>query len=137
MALRPEVSLPVALATGTVVYTIYNQGLPGQADIRAHGNVGDGTIDAVRKQQLWTSAAVVAAISLIAKDATVFIIGGAMVIGLDWITRANNQTNPLTGRIDRQAMTVAPPSEQAAGGDDATAPTSSGEVNYGEMSLVS
>lgn len=135
MALRPEVSLPVALATGTVVYTIYNQGLPGQADIRSHGNVGDQTLESVRKQQLWTAAAVVAGISLIAKDATVFIVGGAMAIGLDWMTRANNFTNPLTGRIDVNPLTVERPSEMAAGGD--TAPTSSGEVNYGEMALVS
>lgn len=136
MALRPEVSLPVALATGTVVYTIYNQGLPGQADMRAHGAVGDGTLQTVRKQQLWTAAAVVAGISLIAKDATVFIVGGAMVVGLDWITRANIFTNPLTGGIDINPFdAVEKPSTMADGSDEA--PVTEGEVNYGEMSLVS
>lgn len=135
MALRPEVSLPVALATGTVVYTIYNQGLPGQADIRAHGSVGDQTLDTVRKQNLWTAAAVVAAISLIARDATVFIVGGAMTVGLDWLTRANNFTNPLTGRIDGSGgVVVEKPAEMGGPGE---APTTDGEVNYGEMSLVS
>jgi hypothetical protein len=135
MALRPEVSLPVALATGTVVYTIYNQGLPGQADIRAHGSVGDQTLESVRKQNLWTAAAVVGGISLIAKDATVFIVGGAMVVALDWMTRANNFTNPLTGRIDVNPFTVEKPSAMADVGD--AAPVTEGEVNYGEMALVS
>jgi hypothetical protein len=134
MALRPEVSLPVALATGTVVYTIYNHGLPGQADIRAHGNVGDSTLDSVRKQNLWTAAAVVAGISLISKDATVFIVGGAMTVGLDWITRANNFTNPLTGHIDDNPVVVEHPAEMGGPG---VPPTSEGEVNYGEMALVS
>lgn len=132
MGLRPEVSLPVALATGTVVYTIYNQGLPGQADMRAHGQVGDPTLQTVRKQQLWTSAAVVAAISLIARDATVFIIGGAMVVGLDWITRANIFTNPLTGSIDG-VLGVEKPSAMA---DSEGAPTGDNESSYAESTLV-
>ncbi len=132
MSLKPEVSLPVALATGTVVYTIYNQGLPGQADIRSHGGIGDQTIETTRKQNLWTAAAVVAGISLMAKDATVFIVGGAMVVGLDWVTRANNFTNPLTGSIDINPMAghgVQKPSEMAEPASD--------EVSMGETALVS
>jgi len=94
---KPEVSLGLGLATATVVYSIYNNGLPGQADIRAYGEPGDATIEAVRKQNSWLAAGVVAGISLLAKDPTVFIIGGSMVIALDWLTRINNFTNPVTG----------------------------------------
>jgi hypothetical protein len=54
----------------------------------------------VRKQNAWMAAAVVSGISLLAKDATVFIVGGAMVVGLDWLTRYANWTNPASGKLD-------------------------------------
>jgi len=113
MGLKPEVSIPVALATGTVVYTIYNRGLPSTADVRV-GKQGDDTIDAVRKQNAWMAAGVVSGISLLAKDATVFIVGGAMVVALDWFTRYANWTNPLTGRLDLNPFTVEARNESAA-----------------------
>jgi hypothetical protein len=96
---RPEISIPAALATGTLVYTIYNRGMPPTLDVRA-GKVGDSNIEAVRKQNAWVAAATVAGISLIAKDATVFIVGGAMVVALDWLTRANIWTNPTSGKVE-------------------------------------
>lgn len=99
MASRPEISIPAALATGTLVYTIYNRGLPPILDMRA-AKVGDPNVEAVRKQNVWMAAATVAGISLIAKDATVFIVGGAMVVVLDWMTRANIWTNANTGRVE-------------------------------------
>lgn len=105
MALKAEVSLPVALATGTVVWTIYNRGLPSHADLRV-GSPGDDTIEAVRKQNAWMAAAVVAGISLLAKDPVVFIFGGSMVVAVDWMTRVNNWTNPLKNRVDVNPFTT-------------------------------
>jgi hypothetical protein len=105
MGLKPEVSIPTALATGSIVYTIYNRGLPPTADIR-RGSQGNDDIEAARKANAWMAASVVGGISLIAKDATIFIVGGAMVVGLDWITRYSNWTNPLTGRVDLNPLTV-------------------------------
>lgn len=96
---RPEISVPAALATGTVVIALYQRGMPPALDVRA-AQVGDQNVEAVRKQNAWMAAATVSAISLIAKDATVFIVGGAMVVILDWATRANVWTNPVTGRMD-------------------------------------
>jgi hypothetical protein len=99
MPSRAEISIPAALATGTLVYTIYNRGLPPAVDMRA-AKVGDATVESVRKQNAWMAAATVAGISLIAKDATVFIVGGAMVVLLDWMTRANIWTNAQSGRVE-------------------------------------
>jgi len=96
---RPEISIPAALATGTVVIALYQRGMPPVLDVRS-GKVGDSNVEAVRKQNAWMAAAAVAGISLIAKDATVFIVGGAMVVVLDWMTRANIWTNPATGRVE-------------------------------------
>lgn len=96
---RPEISIPAALATGTVVIALYQRGMPPALDVRA-AQVGDRNVEAVRKQNAWMAAATVSAISLIAKDATVFIVGGAMVVILDWMTRANIWTNPVTGNVE-------------------------------------
>jgi len=126
MALKPEVSLPVALATGTLVYALYSRGLPSTADIRV-GKQGDPDIDAIRRQNAWMAAAVVSGISLMARDATVFIVGGAMVVGLDWFTRYANYTNPLTGRVDLNPFTVEQrketPADTAAGDQIPYAPS--------------
>lgn len=120
MALKPEMSLTTALATGTVVYAIYNHGGVPIVDQRVSPQ-GDGNLEAVRKQNAWVAASVVAGISLLAKDATVFIVGGAMVIALDWATRAAIWTNPLSGRIDLNPFTVEErnetPADTAAGSD--------------------
>lgn len=104
MPRKAEVSLGLGLATATVVFAIYNR-QPSQADIRV-GKAGDEHIETVRKQNAWTAAGVVAAISLLAKDATIFIVGGSAVIVLDWTTRINNWTNPLSGRVDINPFTV-------------------------------
>ena len=120
MTLKPEVSLTVALATGTLVYSLYNRGLPSTADVRV-GKQGDPDIDAIRKQNAWMAAAVVSGISLMARDATVFIVGGAMVVGLDWLTRYANWTNPLSGKVDLNPFTTEArnetPADTAAGAE--------------------
>lgn len=100
MALRAEISVPVALATGTIVYTIQGRGLP-PIDVRGNAQTGDDMVDSIRKQNAWLAAATVAGISLIARDPVVFIVGGVMVIALDWMTRVNNWTSPLTNKVDR------------------------------------
>jgi len=91
--LKPEISLPVGLATAAVVYGIYQNGLPPVVDIRtAPQNHPD--VEGAERAAAWTSAVVVAGISLIAKDPTVFVIGGAMVVALSWWHRHANNVNP-------------------------------------------
>lgn len=119
MARKPEVSLGMGLATATVVYAVYSRGLPTHADIRA-GRPGDDTLEAVRKQNAWMAAAVVGGISLISKDATVFIFGGATLIALDWLTRVNNWTNPITGDVTANPFAVNSPQHPATMEDTAT-----------------
>lgn len=110
---KPEVSLGLGLATGAVVYGTYQHFVPNQADVRV-GKPGDETLEKARKQAAWFSAAIVGGISLIAKDPTIFIIGGSMVVALDWATRSNNWTNPLSGRIELNPFTVERPGAAAA-----------------------
>jgi hypothetical protein len=96
MALKPEISLPVALATGALVYGIYLNALPPIVDIRtATPNHPD--VASSEKGAAWTAAAAVAAISLISKDMTVFIVGGGMVIAMSWWHNHANMVDPAFG----------------------------------------
>lgn len=113
MARKPEISIGFGLATATVVYSIYQRGLPSGADIRV-GRPGDEVLESVRKQNAWLAAGTVAGISLLAKDATIFILGGVTVVALDWMTRVNNWTNPLSGRIDLNPFTTETPNREAS-----------------------
>lgn len=96
--LRPEVSLPVALATGAVVYGIYSTSLPTSAEARVT-MPGNTALEASRRTATWKAAVVVAGISLIARDPTIFIIGGAMVAVEDWTHRHANAVSPQTGKL--------------------------------------
>lgn len=99
--LKPETSLMVGLATAAVVYGVYTQATPPIADIRTTVQ-NNGDMTAANKSAAWLSAAVVAGISLIAKDPTVFIIGGAMVVGMSWWTEHANAVNPDSGKAAPQ-----------------------------------
>jgi hypothetical protein len=98
-SLKPEVSIGTGLALAALTYTIYGRGLPPAADMRM-ADPGNSDLATIRKQNAWMAAATVAGISLIAKDATIFVVGGAMVVGLDWVTRHAEWVNPLTGKVD-------------------------------------
>lgn len=106
--LRPEVSLPTALATAAIVYVTYDHALPSIADSRA-GGMNDAHLHSAERQAAWTSAAIVGSISLIAKDPNVFIIGGGMIIALSWWHRHANAVNPATGTVDSAHKAVRTP----------------------------
>lgn len=105
MALKPEVSLTVALATGAIVFAIYSNATPTLADIRTADQY-DRDIAATRKQATYTAVAVVAGISLISKDPGPFVLGGGMVIALDWFHRHADAVNPLTGKASAVDLTM-------------------------------
>lgn len=97
MSLKPEVSITTGLAVGALVWTIYNRALPADVDMRVAAP-NDADIESSRKKAAYTAAGVVAGVSLIAKDATVFILGGMMVVAVDWWARHANAVNPELGR---------------------------------------
>lgn len=97
MALKPEMSLTVGLATATVVYGIYSNALPPIADVRTVPE-NQPDVDAAEKSAAWMSATVVAGISLLARDMTVFVVGGAMVIALSWWNKHASAVIPELSR---------------------------------------
>lgn len=97
MALKAETSLFVGLTTATIVYGIYQGALPTLADVRTV-EPNNTDLQSAEKTATWTAAAVVAGVSLLARDATVFIMGGTMLVALSWLHRYSDQVNPLTKR---------------------------------------
>lgn len=81
--LKPDVSIPVAVATGALVYGIYNMALPTVADVRTSAE-NHPDVSSANKAAAWTSAAAVAGIALISRDMNVFIVGGGMTLALTW-----------------------------------------------------
>lgn len=112
--LPAEVSVPAGLATAAVVYAIYSNATPSIADIRSV-SPGNADIASSERMATVTSAAVVGGIALIARDMNIFIIGGAMIIGMALWTRHANAVNPATGAMQVPgAMPTVPPSTQSA-----------------------
>lgn len=95
--LKPSESVIGSLALATVVYAVYQGALPPIADVRV-GQNADADIEAAERMATWTSAGTVAIVSLLAKDPTLFTVGGLMTVALAWWYRHANAVNPLTGR---------------------------------------
>lgn len=100
----PETRILIGLATAGVVFSIHGRGMPPSADIRV-GKQGDETIETIRKQNLWLSTGAVSALYLLTKDSLAFIMGGSMIVALDWLARANNFANPATGSLIDNSFT--------------------------------
>jgi len=95
--IKPEVSIGVALPVAALVYAIFANATPPITDVR-QAQPGDADVDAARKLAVWTAAGVVGAVSLIAGDPNVFILGGGTIVVMDWWHRHANEVDPLTGR---------------------------------------
>lgn len=100
--MKAEASLGMGLAVGVVVFAIYSHAMPSVVDHRV-GDANDTEAAAAEKVARWSAAGVVAGISLLAKDPTVFVIGGSMVIGLTLWHRYSNMLDPLTQSLQAPA----------------------------------
>lgn len=112
--LKPEVSLSVALATGAVVYGIYQTHLPSVAESRTV-MPGNAHLAQSRKTATWLAATVVGGISLMAKDPTIFVVGGTMVVVMDMTHRHANAIHPQTGQLVASGLGSATPGPSANG----------------------
>jgi hypothetical protein len=95
--MKAEASIGMGLAVGVVVWSIYSHAMPSLVDHRS-GDVDDTIAAKAERTATWTAAGVVAGISLLAKDPTVFVLGGSMVVVLSFWHRHANMVNPMTGR---------------------------------------
>lgn len=108
--LKPEGSLVAGIATGALVYGIYQMNLGNLATVHAT-DAGDGNTRAARKKAAIEAVTAVAAISLLAKDVNIFILGGGIAVLLDWHARHAVEAHPETGQLADNSGYV--PAEQA------------------------
>lgn len=97
MALKPNESLIASAAVITAVFATYQTALPAVADERVAPS-SDSDLAAAERVATWTSAGLVSVISLLAKDPTIFVLGGMTTVVLAWMHRHANEVNPQTGR---------------------------------------
>lgn len=96
--LKPSESVMVAIATGALVYGVYDRSLPDTATIH-QTEPYNTNIDSARKKAMWTSAAVVGGAVLLTKDPNVLMAGAGMFLILEWSIRHANATHPNTGKM--------------------------------------
>lgn len=96
--LKTEDALITGLATAAVVIAVYQHNLPAVAQVRASAP-NNKHVESSRKQAAIISLGVVSGIALIARDPTVFVIGGSVLIGADLAHRLANATDQKSGKI--------------------------------------
>lgn len=119
--LKPEISIPAALALGVAVYGIFQVNLPSVTEVRA-ADLENKDVASAERAATWESAGLVATISLIAKDPTIFLVGGAITMGLAWKYRHANMVNPLSGKATGSHTMGSLMAGQMSGAQSETAP---------------
>jgi hypothetical protein len=97
--LKPDSSVMVGLLTAGGVYLIYQNALPNITDIFA-ANPHDDTVEKARKMAAVKSAALIGLVFLVARDVNSYIISGAALLGIDYMHKHANATNPATNKLD-------------------------------------
>ena len=101
MPRKPNEQIIVAAAIGTAVYGIFQLNAPNLADVKASAPGGAASVNTHKsvKTAIWTSAILVSGLGLLAKDPTVFVVGGSLAAFLTWRAKHANMTNPSTGQV--------------------------------------
>jgi hypothetical protein len=107
---NPGSGVALGLAEGIAVYLIYQSQLPPGADIRAASPPNNSDIEASRKSAAIKSAGLIGLIFLLTRDLNAFIVSGAMLTGVDYVTKHHNAINPTSGRLDTGGATTVAPS---------------------------
>jgi hypothetical protein len=108
--LKQEDAIVAGLAVSAVVIGIHSVQLPNKAAVSASAP-GNVHVDQARMSSTWIAAIVVVGASLLAKDPTVFVIGGTVVIALDFAQRWASSTDSRSGKImagEKAAPVTAP-----------------------------
>jgi hypothetical protein len=92
----PESSVAVGLATGGIAFTVFNMSLPPLTDVRA-AEPENGDVFRAERTATWVAAGIVTGVAMMTGDATVFIIGGTVVVALAWLYRHANEVQPVSG----------------------------------------
>lgn len=98
MALKPEASVMSGLAVAGIVYSIHSNFTPTIADMQGLP-AGTKDVDSAERKATWLSVGVVAGVSLLAKDPTIFVMGSAMTVAMAFFSRHATWTESASGLI--------------------------------------
>lgn len=98
MSLKPEASVMAGLAVMGVVYGVHAKFTPNVADIKGLP-AGNKDVDKSERQATAMSIGIVSAVSLLAKDPTIFVLGSIATVGLAFLTRHATWTESATGLL--------------------------------------
>lgn len=104
--LKPEVSIPVGLATAGVVYGTYQFiAGPNLADVRTVNPDGQGErmLASQERTALFVAVGVSGAISLIAHDPVPFWLGAGLAVVLSWCHRYSRNVDPTANKLASRA----------------------------------
>lgn len=99
--LTPETSVLVGALTAIGVVAIQTGSVPNLTDIGAAPQ-HDETVESARRKAAIEATVLVVGVSLIARDLGVYVIGGLVLIGMDYLVKHQNATNPATNKLDTE-----------------------------------
>lgn len=104
MNLKPPEEVQIAAITAAGVWAIFQLNTPNLADVKA-APAGNPIAHSTVKTAAWTATAFVAALSVLGKSPTIFVVGSLVIIGESWKYYHANATDPQTGKVPAAAMT--------------------------------
>ena len=101
MSLKPSEQIIVSAAAATAVYGIFQLNAPNLADVKASAPGGAASVNTHKsvKTAVWTSAILVSGLGLLAKDPTIFIVGGLLTVVEGWKYMHANSVDSATGAV--------------------------------------
>jgi hypothetical protein len=101
MALKPDQSIIVAALVAAGVYGIFQHNAPNLSDVRASAPGGAASMNTHNsvKTAIYTSAALVIGVGILAKDPTVYILGGLVTAVEGWKYYEANSKDAATGNV--------------------------------------
>ena len=97
--LTPETSVLVGALTAIGVIAIEQHAVPNLTDLGA-SQAHDETVESARKKAAIQATILVVGVSLIARDLGVYVIGGLVLVGMDYLVKHQNGVNPATNKLD-------------------------------------
>lgn len=120
-----ENSIITALATAALVIGIYNYKVGPVSDLHA-SPANDPNMQAAVKKAGWQALVMVAAVTLLAQDPNILILGGSAIIGEELLNRHALLSSPDNGRIQITQDAYAPAGGQASTSSPGGAPDGAG-----------
>jgi hypothetical protein len=95
MALKPENAITVSALTAIAVLGVFQVEAPNMADVKASAPGGAAAANTHKsvKTATWTAAILVSALGLLARDPTVYIVGGLVTVAEAWKYHYANVTD--------------------------------------------